>query len=361
MRKALIYLTFFILSVVAFPSGAQNAVVDSLGIPRDRWVHKDGEFLRQLQQRDSILIGDQLEYGFRLNDVADGTILGFPKLEDSYLELIEDWTQKVEPIKDKPGYMDLEASITIAAFEEGEYTLPPIIIGSVTPDGKVDTLFFDPIKIQVKTIQLDTATFQPHPMKEMIQTPFNWDEFVFTVKELWTAFLALLPGLLIGKWVIIAIVVGVCIWLIRKRKNAGDAYLAPSAGEPAHIVALRKLDAFRSNALWVPEKQKDFYSGVTDTLREYISRRYGVGAMEMTTAELFDAAESVEGFPVDQLGELKDLFQTADFVKFAKFVASDEESASAVPKAVRFVTMTYQSELEKQQAKDIEEREDNKK
>lgn len=361
MRKALIYWTFFILSVVNFHSGAQNAGGGYADIPRDRWVHKDGEFLRQLQQRDSILIGDQLEYGFRLNDVADGTVLGFPKLDDSQIELIEDWAQKVEPRKDKPGYMDIEASIRIAAFEEGVYNLPPIIIESRTPDGKVDTLFFDPLEIDVKTIQLDSATFQPHPMKGMIQTPFNWDEFVFTVNELWTAFLELLPNLLIGKWVIILIIVGICIWLIYKRKNAADAVQSYAAGEPAHIVALRKLDAFRSNALWVPEKQKDFYSGVTDTLREYISRRYGVGAMEMTTAELFAAADSVEGFPVDQLEELKDLFQTADYVKFAKFVASDEESASAVPKAVRFVTMTYQSELEKQQAKVVEDGDDNKK
>ena len=224
----------------------------------------------------------------------------------------------------------------------------------MTPDGKVDTLFFDPMEMEVKTIQLDAETFQPHPMKDMIQTPFNWEEFVYTVKELWAAFIELLPSLLIGKWVIILIITGLCIWWIRKKKGAGLS-ASSAVSEPAHIVALRKLDAFRSNALWVPEKQKDFYSGVTDTLREYISRRYGIGAMEMTTAELFDIAKSVEGFPVDQLVELKDLFLTADFVKFAKFVASDEESASAVPKAVRFVTMTYQSELEKQQTKAMEE------
>lgn len=354
MRKALIYWTFFILSAVGFSAGAQNVGANDTDIPRDRWVHMDGEFLRQIQQRDSILIGDQLEYGFKLNDVADGTVLGFPELADEHLELIESWTQKVDYKKDKPGYMDVEASIKIAAFDEGTYRLPPIIIGRMTPDGKVDTLFFDPMEMEVKTIQLDAETFQPHPMKDMIQTPFNWEEFVYTVKELWAAFIELLPSLLIGKWVIILIITGLCIWWIRKKKGAGLS-ASSAVSEPAHIVALRKLDAFRSNALWVPEKQKDFYSGVTDTLREYISRRYGIGAMEMTTAELFDIAKSVEGFPVDQLVELKDLFLTADFVKFAKFVASDEESASAVPKAVRFVTMTYQSELEKQQTKAMEE------
>ncbi|MBR0361054.1 MAG: hypothetical protein IIX35_01595, partial [Paraprevotella sp.] len=38
---------------------------------------------------------------------------------------------------------------------------------------------------------------------------------------------------------------------------------------------------------WVPEKQKAFYSGITDALREYIAARYGISAMEMTTAEIF--------------------------------------------------------------------------
>ena len=358
MRKALIYWTFFILSAVSFSAGAQNVGSYDTDIPRDRWVHMDGEFLRPIQQRDSILVGDQLEYGFRMEDVVDGTVLGFPELADEHLELIENWTQKVDFKKDKPGFMDIEASIKVAAFDEGVYNLPPIVIERMTPDGKVDTLFYDPMQMEVKTLQLDMDTFQPHPMKEMIQTPFNWEEFVYTVKELWAAFVELLPSLLIGKWILILIITGFCIWRIIKKKDEADAEMADVVREPAHIVALRKLDTFRSNALWVPEKQKDFYSGVTDTLREYISRRYGVGAMEMTTAELFEAADSVEGFPVEQLGELKDLFQTADFVKFAKFVASDEESATAVPKAVRFVTMTYQSELENQQSKAVEENTD---
>ena len=80
-------------------------------------------------------------------------------------------------------------------------------------------------------------------------------------------------------------------------------------------------------------------------LREYISRKYGISAMEMTSAELFREMEKVEGLAERDLAEIKDLFHTADFVKFAKFVAPDEDNASAVPKAVRFVTETYQAEL----------------
>jgi hypothetical protein len=342
----------------AFCCIAQSA--EEAGIPTDRWIHQDGEFLRQLQPRDSILVGDQLEYGFRLEGVEDGTIIGFPTLGDGAIELIQDWTQTVEDREDKPRLMDIEASIRIAAFEEGVYTLPPIVIGMMAPDGKVDTLYFDSMQIDVKTMPIDTATFEPHPMKGQIQTPFDWDEFVFTVKEMAVAYIGLLPMLEIIKWVIILIIVGVCIWMIA---NPGPQSYSPSAvvREPAHIVALRKLDEFRSNALWVPEKQKAFYTGVTDALREYISRRYGVSAMEMTTAELFAAVKSVEEFPADMLEGLKGLFETADFVKFAKYVASDEDNASAVPLAVRFVTQTYQAELEKQQAETSGDKDDKKK
>lgn len=50
------------------------------------------------------------------------------------------------------------------------------------------------------------------------------------------------------------------------------------------------------------------------------------------TPELFDS--------------LKELFERADFVKFAKMTATEGENASALPIAVRFVTDTYQAEIE---------------
>ena len=56
------------------------------------------------------------------------------------------------------------------------------------------------------------------------------------------------------------------------------------------------------------------------------------GANEKLTDELY--------------GSTKELFELADFVKFAKHVADDSENAAALPLSVRFVTSTYQSVLE---------------
>ena len=44
----------------------------------------------------------------------------------------------------------------------------------------------------------------------------------------------------------------------------------------------------------------------------------------------------------------RELFECADFVKFAKHLASEEENARALPTAVRFVTSTYQTALEEE-------------
>ena len=68
----------------------------------------------------------------------------------------------------------------------------------------------------------------------------------------------------------------------------------------------------------------------------------------MTTAELFDALKDSRDLSPDLYSELKELFERADFVKFAKYTAPDEDNAKALPLAVRFVTSTYQSEIEEE-------------
>ena len=112
--------------------------------------------------------------------------------------------------------------------------------------------------------------------------------------------------------------------------------------EPAHIEALRELEKYRSDKYWVPSRQKAFYSGITDILKNYIDRRFGIDAPEMTTIELF------EGVTPQMYESLKKLFERADYVKFAKYVADDEENAQALPLSVNFVTSTYQAQIEEE-------------
>lgn len=300
-------------------------------------------FLRQLQQRDSILIADQLEYGVRIDDVKEGDSIAFPdfsKASNDTLTLVRGWQldslaggRKLKPKalarwirKGKP--FSIEASIVVSPFEEGEYELPeiPVIFSS---DGVEDTLLFEAQKMDVKTMPVDTATFKVHDIKGQIRYPVTFSE--------------MLPyGVGV---VVLAGLIFLAVWLLRKKAAERKA---EETKDPAHVVALRELDKYRSDKYWAPEKQKAFYSGITDVLKNYIDARFGVDAPEMTTAELFDALKKEKDIAPDLFNETRDLFERADFVKFAKYVASEEDNAGVLPLAVRFVTGTYQAEIEKE-------------
>ena len=226
-----------------------------------------------------------------------------------------------------PSLLDLKGSIVITSFEEGMYELPQIVLGRISPEGVLDTLIFEPMSLDVKTMPVDTATFIHHDIKGQVRYPVTFAE--------------VLPWIL-GALAAIALIAAAVYLVIRYRRRSDPDY---AHKDPAHVVALRKLDKYRGKGMWVPEKQKAFYSGVTDTLREYIAARYGISAMEMTTAEIFDCMKSTD-VPSSLQNDVRDLFERADFVKFAKYVASDEDNAAALPVAVRFVTETYQTEVE---------------
>lgn len=298
-------------------------------------INPGNAFLEPLQPRDSILVGDQLRYGFQLTDVAEGTPLLLPEFQpekDAPLEILTEWqldSVRVSKRKETPVRYTIKGSVVITAFMGGTYELPdiPVLLDR-------DTLVFKaPEPMQVTELPVDMESFQPHDIKPQVKFPY-------TLKELFPW----IYGIAMGGMLIAALI----LWLVTRKKKAEEE---AANAEPAHVRALRKLDKFRGDKYWKPDQQKTFYSGVTDTLREYIAARYGVGAMEMTTAEIFEGMKGTD-VPEDLYQQMKELFERADFVKFAKYTATDEENAQVLPQAVHFVTATYQTEIE-EEAKDV--------
>lgn len=323
-------------TAAATVSGPASAAGPRPAVLPGRRIAQEGAFLRPLQQRDSILIADQLDYGFTLKNVAEGTSFALPDYRntpmDSLLALIRPWkidTLKVrKPGKGRAAAYDIEASIRIAAFDEGTYRLPPLAAVRLEK-GVADTLLFEAKEMEVHTLPVDTATFQVHDLKGQIRYPVTFKEA--------------LPY--IGAGLAAGLLLALIIWAILKYGPRSKE--AEKKREPAHIVALRALDAYRGSKWWAPERQKAFYSGITDILRAYIAARYDFGAKEMTTGEIFTALKRTD-LTAALYEELKQLFELSDFVKFAKLTVADEENAGTVPLAVRFVTETYQTEIDRE-------------
>lgn len=327
-----IFADIFMIIVTAAFAAAQGPQPRSKGMV----IHSDDSFLEQVQKRDSILIADQLRYGFHLKKVSEGTQFALPDFSKGFMdsvEVVSPWfcdTVRVYGSKKEKKSYDLDFSILVAAFDEGKYTLRPLsAIRTVSGSDRIDTLVFNSQEIDVRTMPVDTTTYKIHDIKGQIKYPVTLAEILPYVAAVWGA-----------------AIIGILIWVLASRKKKEQE--GPVVKEPAHVIALRKLDHFRSNQYWAPEKQKIFYSGITDALREYISARYDIDAMEMTSGELFRDLKDTD-VPADLQTEMKELFQTADFVKFAKALATDEENAAALPAAVRFVTTTYQLQLDEEQ------------
>lgn len=327
----------FIILFSAFGLFAQGQAPDSVAAmdaPKSKGmvIRSDDSFLEPLQKRDSILIADQLRYGFHMKKVAEGTQLALPDFSKGFMDSVEvlsPWladTVRVYGGKNEKKAFDIDVSMIITSFEEGKHELLPLsVVRTVTGSDRIDTLVFAPQTIDVKTMPVDTTTYKIHDIKGQIKYPLTFAE--------------ILPYIL-GIWGIA--IIGILIWALLSRKKKESEM--PAIKEPAHVIALRKLDHYRGDQYWVPEKQKIFYSGITDALREYISSRYSIDAMEMTSGELFRDLKSTD-IPADLQSEMKNLFETADYVKFAKAMASDDENSKALPLAVRFVTTTYQEQL----------------
>ena len=294
-----------------------------------RLVQSEDSFLVQLQERDSVLIGDQLCYGFHLKDVPAGTSLMLPDFSKGFtpgdsVEIVRPWqadTLKTYGPRKAPEKHDIDFSLVITSFEEGTYTLPALYVALGSGNAGPDTVVFKPLPLEVFTIPVDTATYKIHDIKGQIRYPVTFAEVL--------PYLAAIVGLVLLALLIRALIIA------RRRKASPEEV----SNDPPYLVALRKLEKYRSDKYWARDKQKAFYSGITDALREYIDARYGIDAPEMTTAELFDSLGKTD-VPADLYVELKELFETADLVKFAKAFATDEENASAVPLGVRFVTST---------------------
>ncbi|MBR1575174.1 MAG: hypothetical protein IJ654_01855 [Bacteroidales bacterium] len=299
-------------------------------------------FLNPLQPRDSVLVADQFEYGCVLEQSPKGAAYALPDLSKGLMEGVETvggWRidslltrrQRKALYKGEEVPVDIRIHTVVVPFEEGVVQLPPLMVRR-SLDGVVDTLVFEPQVLDVRPMPVDTVSFRIHDIKGQIRYPLTWRE--------------VLPWILGFDLLALLVILIVCLILTRKRSEAAEA-----AKEPAYIVALRGLDKYRGDKYWAPEKQKTMYSGITDTLRTYIESRFGVNAEEMTTAEIFDSLRAATDLTPDLYAEVKELFELSDFVKFAKHTASDEDNARAIPTAVRFVTTTYQTQMDAEAAR----------
>lgn len=284
---------------------------------------------------DSLLVGDQVVWTFDFS-VPEGKMLAVAPYSEilardttirGAVEVVRDF--ELDTLSVKKNLAQLRGRILLTSFDSGAFRLPPPII-LVEKDGgsEADTLKIDSKTLYVNTIPVDTATFKIYDIKPQETYPVTFKE--------------VLPWILLGLG-IAALIWAIARYIVMRRKNK-DFFGRSIESDPPHIVALKKLEKIRSDKLWQNGKEKLFYTGVTDAVREYIDKRYGVRAMEQTSSEIMDSLKDKQ-IEEKVLSDLGAMFITSDLVKFAKHTPGAEDNEKAIPAAVNFVNFAYMQQL----------------
>ena len=275
--------------------------------------------------KNSILIGDQTYLRIIVHQPAKEHV-DFPKLTDTINGKIQIvGIPKLDTIieNNDKNQITVRQNIVITAFDAGSYTIPAFNV--ITKGGMLKT---DEQSLKVETVKVDT-TKAIYDIKDPMAVSYSWLDWL---RDNWPWVVIVL--------LVIAIIAGV-IWYLRTRPKVEKVIEEVKPVVPIHTIALNKLNELRNRKLWQNGQVKEYYIEISDVLREYIEKRYGVKTHEKTTDEIFAGLRYME-ITGENRNKLSQVLLLADLVKFAKEQPVPAENDLSMDNAVSFVMQTQQ-------------------
>ena len=153
-------------------------------------------------------------------------------------------------------------------------------------------------------------------------------------------------------FIIAAAILGLAlIWFLitkLKKSEEGISQKEIEIIQPAHMIALDRLNDLQQEELWQKGEIKEYQSKLTFAIREYLENRYDIQALESTTDEIARELRT-HNFQSDDEVALKEILQVADLVKFAKATPEISVHERFLDKAIDFVNKTKQVFVEKEE------------
>ncbi len=224
------------------------------------------------------------------------------------------------------GRLVIRRDILVTSFDSSLYLLPPFI----AIDG-ADTIASNQVALKVSTVPVDVDNPEKfYDIKDVWKPPFVLADYYPWIFGILTAlFLICVIGYLVQRY----------------RRHRSEVPVKPAEPElPPYETAIRELDSIKDQKLWQQGLNKEYYTQVTDTLRRYISRRYGVNAMEKTSEEILAIIER-ETDERTVYDTLRQVLRLSDYVKFAKLHPLPDENDESMRNAYLFVNQTKRTEV----------------
>lgn len=246
-------------------------------------------------------IGGQIYLNLSM-EVNAGDRVTWPETGDTLTSQVEIISKSpVDSVKAGNGSLLLSQKLLITSFDTGFITVPPVTFLYAAKDGSTRQVLSNPLLLEVTRPVVD-LTKDIRDIKPVMTAPFTLRDF--------------LPWILL---LLAAGLIGTLLWFyIRNRKRNKPFIKLPSKPvKPPHEQALEELELLKKEQLWQKGQIKEYYTRLTDILREYFEKRFGVNAAEMTSDEILGVMKDFLE-EVSTLNDLRKVLTLADLAKFAK-------------------------------------------
>lgn len=265
--------------------------------------------IRSEADRKEIKIGEQIQYKISVETSAGENVV-FPDGQTFMpLEMVR--STDTDTLREN-GKFRLEKEYFLTQFDSGSYTIPRqrIIVNS-------KDFFTEPIDVEVRTLAVDTLTrplFDIKPIVE-VDAPKN--------ANLW-----LWVGVILA---VIALIALLLYFFIFRNKKLTPEEIRKKL--PPFERAIEDLKKLQNSKYLIESKHKEYYSELTDIIREYLEDEVHILAKESTTDELLTKIHLLQesgklNLSLETIQNLKRVLQTADLVKFAKDKPEDKVAES---------------------------------
>lgn len=285
-----------------------------------------GQEVEQRLDSLQILIGEQTQLRLKVT-APKGSKIVMPTFKPSEIltpgiEVVEQSNGDTTVLDN--GKMQVSRNYTLTSFDERVYAIPalPVKVNGKSYQG-------NQLALKVLTVPVDTVHLnQYYPPKGVQDNPFMWSEWS---PLFWLSILVL-------------ILFGAMAWLWQRLRQNKPIVIRMRIVKriPPHEKALCEINVIKQHHATSQETQKEYYTRLTTTLREYIEERFGFRAMEMTSSEIIEHLHTAANDKM--IDELKQLFRTADLVKFAKYETFLNENDANLVNAINFIDQTKTNE-----------------
>lgn len=268
-----------------------------------------------------ILVGEQAKLHLEISMDANQK-LRLPILNDTLVtgvEIVDIATPDTQMLNDDKRWL-ITQDYTLTSFDSAFYYLPPLEVMVNDQKYRSESLALKVYSFPVDTLHPDQF-YGPKPIQEV---PITWNDVS-------TMVYALILMLLLGAAAI--------FFVIRFYNNKPIIKIIKIEPKlPPHQVAMKRIEEIKADKNVQREDPKLYYTELTDVLRSYIEERFGFKALEMTSSEIIE--HLLELKDKESIKDLKNLFEVADLVKFAKHSPLMNENDMNLVNAVDFINET---------------------